>query len=110
MNQDIYLKLLKAGFPFRRCEHAVDQAVSDDPVDFQCCYCGQPCFNEGDRFYVMPTLDELIEQLGPNIELLVKRSPSVNPFWEAYKENGRGFSAEGKTPLEAVANLYLALK
>ena len=69
--------------------------------------------DEGKKYTVyFPTLEELIEACGQNILQLVQRSPTVNPFWEAYQgpvHGGHGVVGTGNTPTEAVAHLWLSL-
>ena len=58
-----------------------------------------------------PTLEELIEACGRNLQCLWHYS---DEYWEAFsgpKDQQKKYpSGKGKTPSEAVANLYLALK
>ena len=56
---------------------------------------------------LIPTLSELIEACGDDLDSLV-RDMSENKLWIAYRQDGDG-SGEGKTPGEAVAKLWLKL-
>lgn len=58
----------------------------------------------------IPTLSELIEACGPKFKLLIKAPKN----WEAHGFSSKNFGlpiliAEGKTPEEAVAKLWLEL-
>lgn len=106
MNYELALKLKEAGFPQRHlhvkpggCEH---WGTKEYPVGDMTCGC----------WINYPTLEELIEACGQNILQLVQRSPTVNPFWEAYQgpvHGGHGVVGTGNTPTEAVAHLWLSL-
>lgn len=114
MNYELALKLKEAGFPQLGSgrELLLDKPLleSDETVTSMSreryCTSNIERNKHGVDVYA-PTLEELIEACQP--ELLVKRSPTINPFWEAYKENGKGFNGAGITPTEAVAHLWLAL-
>ena len=95
MNYKLIQKLKDTGFPLKEGE---------------CGHCGN-YWNE-ERF---PTLEELIDACGKDFRKLEFNSHSEFktgvPFWYAYEQNEmRNFNESGKTSLEAVANLYLALK
>jgi len=104
MNYELAKQLKDAGFPQIKnlrtfppgCSH---WGTKDHPVGDISCEC----------WISDPTLEELIEACGDNFEFLVKRSPTMNPFWEAYMRNGESLCGGGQTPIEAVAHLWLAL-
>ena len=50
-----------------------------------------------------PTLEEVIEELGDNFRKLIRGAEN---YWEALSNNEIDI---GKTPLEAVSNLYIKL-
>lgn len=71
--------------------------------------------NRGKDFFIIkiPTLSELIEACGEEFySLQAPRLETDGPDWIAFRNprNLRPGAAKGKTPQEAVANLYLALK
>ncbi len=99
MNYELILKLKEAGFPFNW--------KNEDTS----CECNYPHHQE-------VTLEELIEACGDNLKQLnnhqnskwgsqrwtaKSREPEINMKVPKYKDY------EGRTPSEAVANLYLAL-
>ena len=57
--------------------------------------------------YGVPNLSELIEACGEDFDRLILRSPTINPFWEAY--NLKDERERGKSPEEAVAKLWLVI-
>ena len=88
MNKRICKKLKKAGFPFD-WEWCLDERVNNWEEHFDC----------------YPSLDELIEACGKEFEALGKSI--ISDKWIAY--NRRDGHSVGKTPSEAVANLWLEL-
>jgi len=64
-------------------------------------------FAEKMEYLPAPTLSELIEACGEDFDRLILRSPTINPFWEAY--NLKDERERGKTPEESVARLWLGI-
>ena len=96
MNYELALKLSNARFPFNSYR---DWDKSD--------YFWYPCLDftkqERRKLYI-PTLEELIEECGDNLIDLTR----TDDGWTTNSENSLT-QIEGKTPTEAVANLWLAL-
>jgi hypothetical protein len=84
MNYELVKKLKDAGFPFDFKESKM-----------------------GDDTYTFPSFSELVKACGESFQMLTVRSPSVNRFFQAYSQEND--TAEGKTPEEAIANLWLRL-
>jgi len=93
MKNELAKKLKDAGFPFRPRVAEVNIFPPE-------------------TFYI-PTLEELIEACGENFHCLVFTNnggvDSDEKFWSAGTSSVVKDWVNGSTPLEAVANLYLAL-
>jgi len=62
--------------------------------------------------YGVPNLSELIEACGEEFEMLTKRDDNIDTEtakWMAYSREEDADSCDGKSPEEAVANLWLLL-
>ena len=110
MNQELAQKLKKAGFP----QHEDPPVIIDEHCHDSHCH-GGGCTKD----FCVPTLEELISACGDRFYCLHKR-PLILGFWEAesyknWKNLDRrtgvieGADAIGKTPSEAVANLWIEL-
>jgi len=84
MNYELAKKLKDAGFPVKKFGYAPD-------------------ILEGD--FVSPTLSELIEACGRKLTIT-----DTGPNWRAWSHLDPESDCDGKTPEEAVANLWLKLK
>ena len=112
MNYKMALALPAAGFPQRRgCSgclagYAFDYSIDDTPIDKQ-------ILTDSD-WVSKPTLEEVIEELGELLELKQTFAEGGGTHWWAtlvkpdLKEEIVGEEV-GKTPLEAVSNLYIKL-
>lgn len=96
MNYELAKKLKDAGFP--QDGYPRGDMVVDDIVCEQC--------NDRHHAYA-PTLEELIEACGIEFGSLTLLGEDAKYRW--YADNREGVRYYGATPLEAVANLYLAL-
>lgn len=101
-DQGLIAKLKEAGFPLKKKELC----------SFQKQY-------PGAHLYEDPTLEELIEACGEEFaaleqihkgEHLIKRKEWNLPYWKAHYRKVNSIVAKGKTPSEAVANLWIKLQ
>ena len=107
MNYELAKKLKDAGYKFI-------EMIDRSP---HCYYCGHPFVEINDRYYIVPTLSELIEVLTDtddkkkdflSLRVLGKFGTFLeNRTWRA--ESYGKIIGDGLTPEEAVANLWLAL-
>jgi len=104
MNYKLAKQLKESGFPQKR----LGVHITKDNEKFRCsdyvdCVC-PICFGEETADLVAePTLEEVIEELGDNFRKLIRGAEN---YWEALSNNEIDI---GKTPLEAVSNLYIKL-
>ena len=91
MNYELANKLKDAGFLFK--EYYLEQHSGKDSE-----------LKWNNKFWEYPTLEELIEECGDNLIDLTR----TDDGWTTNSENSLT-QIEGKTPTEAVANLWLAL-
>ena len=100
MDYELAKKLKKAGYP----QPDITTMLHRDKMWFR---------TEKNEYYI-PTLSELIEACGEGLEVLMKIGEER---WEAGLISMKSYTdfnfkkpfGRGKTPIEAVANLYLAL-
>lgn len=113
LTYELCKKLKEAGFPFREVEDY--QPANGERVIIK-----QPFINfEDGKFYWQPTLSELIEACGDDFDRLQQTrmfDQKINRLerWSAWKirskkDHFENIAFGGKTPEEAVANLFLAL-
>lgn len=106
MNYELAKKLKEKGFPQKLGTSWICQHEHDNPK-------GHKVTEDCDKCY-LPTLSELIDACGFNFYALSKRYyEKLTYLW--YAETSYGIEKEpeigtGKTPEEAVAHLYLAIK
>lgn len=109
MNYELAKQLKDAGFPF---EKRVEFAGIHDIDGFgTCCYCESTTFGEGNNAVLIPTLSELIDACGEELDEIniyiteeLVEVHGVNPTY------GHDIKTVGKTSEEAVARLWLALR
>jgi len=58
----------------------------------------------------IPTLDEIIEEIGEDFGELQRDDDGTGVVWYVSHRSIRGMIGEGKTPFEAVAKLYIKSK
>lgn len=106
MNYDLALKLKDAGFP-QEIKHGSHFYYDSIPNSFVIANIRERALDEPTTR--IPTLSELIEACGDNIDYLTKRFGTS--YWYAGKKKSSEEIIEGggETPEIAVANLYLAL-
>ena len=94
-------KLKDAGYPQPDFEKGRFVCIHGEPI--------QPC----ETTCYSPTLEELIEACGERIDRLEQQFVSLEGedeiSWVACYDK-RFYHGKGKTPIEAVANLYIALQ
>jgi len=102
MNYELAKQLSEAGFP-QECSYPSEIYSDEERGDGTI---------EGGFFYRKPTLSELIEacltKKGDEIQLNIGEGSSVHK-WDFSDDDGTPYSFIGRTPEEAVANLWLAL-
>jgi len=91
MNYELAKQLKDAGFPLNMSDHLECDYNHTEFIDRV--------------WYHIPTLSELIEACGEGFWSLTKH---IN-FWQTNWRDGIGGDTAGKTPEEAVANLWLAI-
>ena len=101
MNYELAKRLKQAGFPqlgenYFRCE--CREATGDETE----CHCGEQ------QYAYVPTLEELISEIGGDFYYLTKIITREGNLWEAFQMNGTSGGRED-TPLEAVARLFITL-
>lgn len=103
MNYELAKKLKNAGFPQGKEEHCTYQACP--------CHSRKKCNECSNCWWIkLPTLEELIDACGERFVKLEQHEGNINNF--GYLAFGKGIETPlyGKTPSEAVANLWLALQ
>ena len=108
MNYELAKKLKNAGFPFREVQEIIKLQPNAGWFTLMASF-----INFDGVDYYMPTLSELIEVVGGGFAELQRngsftRYTPKNDKWIAWGVN-RSIMGGGKTPSEAVANLYLEL-
>ena len=93
-------RLAENGFPLTGWYPAISKKEEEKPRH------RQPFWFKGHPYFV-PTLEEVIEACGEEFGVLEQFTNGSG--WGAYIPNDIGTNGLGKTPLEAVANLYLKL-
>lgn len=95
MDYELAKQLKDAGFPLESIKNDGSASMYQTRSFFTA---------DSDRAYMIPTLSELIEACGEDMFELRR-----NPGKKWFAGDGESLYGTGKTPEEAVANLYLAL-
>lgn len=101
MNYELAKKLKEVGFKFKKFEDTIySELSSNDSEPF--------VFEIDNELYIYPTLEEIVKACG---DIKFDLSGGYGDGWYAYKNQDyeRQILGKGSTPLEAVANLYIAL-
>ena len=108
MNYNLAKKLKDAGYKFI-------EMIDRSP---HCYYCGHPFVEINDRYYIVPTLSELIGMCGNKLILWkfeenwcagIFNTSSGSGYTDSYVDDYPNPIEKGLTPEEAVANLWLEL-
>lgn len=105
LSYELALELKNAGFP--QTGEPVFTGFNVLPNPLATREAQEAAFKEGNFAYI-PTLEELIESCGDDFETLVRYGDGT---WRAYRREGSEDLQDVpyRTPLEAVARLWLAL-
>ena len=106
MNYKLAKKLKEAGFIQRQWKYSMHFIPDRNSLGEQMIILYENYQGSGDDLVYIPTLSELIEACGDSFYSLSKH---LN-IWQTNFRDGVAGETAGKTPEEAVANLWLNLK
>ena len=101
-------ELRDAGFPQRGAGKMLSAPIEVRPHNINDDYV-VPYQETLKRYAYLPTLEELIEACGFQLEAITQQQSHAGSEWVAIPFYGNKKSGKGTTPTEAVARLYLAL-
>ena len=107
MDYETALALKNAGFPQRHSLGLSEVITKHGRMD------NHSANEMGYTFVVIPTLEEVIEEIGDDFQELKKYQMNSQWYATAFSQRtdaGEKIVIEGRTPLLAVVALYLALK